>query len=138
MEEWPSFQMLLNLDGYAASSRLGLLLATNSLTLKQHSVYKEYYYRSVLPCVHYLPFWERDEEDMLDVIRAAAADPQWAEAVAANAQAFALLHLNDDAKFRYWEEAVRGYNTLIKPIVAAGSDEARRRRRRHPDARISL
>lgn len=39
---------LLNLDGHTAAYRLGHLLATNSLVLKQESAQVEYYYRSVV------------------------------------------------------------------------------------------
>lgn len=36
---------LLNLDGHTAAYRLGHLLATNSLVLKQESAQVEYYYK---------------------------------------------------------------------------------------------
>jgi hypothetical protein len=108
------YQSVLNLDGYAASSRLGLLLATNSVVLKQESVFVEHYYRSLRPCVHFLPIWREAEEDVLRAAAAVAADPDAAQAVAANAQAFALLHLNDDAKLHYWEEALRRYDALMR------------------------
>jgi len=108
------YQMLLNLDGYGASSRLGMLLATNSVVLKQASMYQEFYYRSLRPCVHYLPFWERNEGDVLELIQAVRREPEMAQAIAANAQAFAMLHLTDDAKFRYWEEALRRYAALAE------------------------
>jgi hypothetical protein len=42
-----SCRYLLNLDGHTAAYRLGHLLATNSLVLKQESPQVEYYYRSV-------------------------------------------------------------------------------------------
>lgn len=41
---------LLNLDGHTAAYRLGHLLATNSLVLKQESRQLEYYYRFALKC----------------------------------------------------------------------------------------
>ena len=64
---------LLNLDGFAASTRLGKLLAMNSLVLKQESRHLEHYYRSILPCVHYVPIWTRAEGDVYDAYDAAQA-----------------------------------------------------------------
>lgn len=40
---------LLNLDGHTAAYRLGHLLATNSLVLKQESNQVEHYYRQDKP-----------------------------------------------------------------------------------------
>lgn len=45
----PLSRYLLNLDGHTAAYRLGHLLATNSLVLKQESPMVEYYYRCVVP-----------------------------------------------------------------------------------------
>lgn len=45
MTDLPKFRYLLNLDGHSAAYRLGHLLATNSLVLKQESSAWEYYYR---------------------------------------------------------------------------------------------
>ena len=39
----------------------------NSLVLKQASPQLEWYYSAVKPCVHYLPFWQRNESDVLQV-----------------------------------------------------------------------
>ncbi len=114
-DDLPNWQFLLNLDGYGASTRLQLLLATNSLVLKQESVFVEHYYRSLRPCVHYLPFFQQRADDVIGTIAAARADAAAAQAVAANAQAFALVHLTDGAKWAYWEEALRGVAALMEP-----------------------
>lgn len=45
-----NYKWLLNLDGHVAAYRLSQLLATNSLVLKQHSPWLEYYYRCTLGC----------------------------------------------------------------------------------------
>jgi hypothetical protein len=37
-------------------TRFGKLLQTNSVVLKETSAWIEYYYRSVLPGVHFIPF----------------------------------------------------------------------------------
>ena len=122
------YQMLINLDGYAASWRFSWLLAANSLVLKQESAFLQYFYGSAKPCVHYLPFWREREEDVLDVVSAALRDQAAAQAVAANAQAFAAKYLHEEAKFRYWEETLRRYDALMRrpaaPTPAEGAGAA--------------
>ena len=44
------------------------LLATNSVVLKQHSYYWEYYYAALQPHAHYLPFWDESAHDILTVL----------------------------------------------------------------------
>ena len=44
------------------------LLATNSVVLKQHSYYWEYYYAALQPHAHYVPFWEQSAHDILSVL----------------------------------------------------------------------
>ena len=56
MEEHAKWKYLLNSDGQAASWRLAKLLATNSVVLKYESDEVEYYYRSLRPGRHYIPF----------------------------------------------------------------------------------
>ena len=56
---------LLNLDGHTAAYRLGHLLATNSLVLKQESTNMEHYYRSLRPFHHYVPILKHSEHDLM-------------------------------------------------------------------------
>ena len=58
---------LLNLDGFTASTRFAKLLAMNSLVMKQESGHLEHYYRSVQPCVHYVPIWTHAEDDVFEM-----------------------------------------------------------------------
>jgi len=112
--EHAKYQMLLNLDGFSASRRLGILLGMNSVVLKQASLFEEHYYRALRPCEHYLPFWKESEEDVLDLIRAIQKDPETAQKIAANAQAFAKAHLTDEARWQYWEAMLHRYAKLFR------------------------
>jgi hypothetical protein len=90
----PGCRYLANLDGISASSRLAVLLGMNSAVLKQASSQQEWYYRSLRPCVQYLPFWQAGTTDILDLVSALQGEPgneAVARAVAANGQAFAMV-----------------------------------------------
>lgn len=126
LAEHPQYQMLLALDGFTASRRLGLLLAMNSVVLKQESRFIEHYYRSLRPCVHYLPIYKDNETDVLQVAEKVLADPVTAQAVSANAQAFALMHLNEDARLRYWEALLWRYAALANRGSSGGAAAAKR------------
>eukprot|EP00798_Chlamydomonas_sp_ICE-L_P030640 gene30640-35655_t len=58
IESHARFSFLLSLDGITASNRLSKLMHTNSVVLKQHSPWIEWYYRSLAQGVHYIGFWE--------------------------------------------------------------------------------
>lgn len=120
--EHAQYQMVLNLDGYAASRRLGLLLAMNSVVLKQESRFREHYYASLRPCVHYLPIYKESETDVVDVATGVRADPATAQAISANAQAFALMHLTEEARLQYWEALLWRYAGLTGRRRGGGGD----------------
>lgn len=122
-EDHAKFQMLLNLDGYAASTRLAKLLPIDSVVLKQESVFEEYYYRVLQKCVHYVPFWTQHEEDILEVVTGVLADPETAKAISANAQAFALTHLGKGARLRYWEMVLQEYFKLFTTFPPPTEDD---------------
>ena len=107
------FQMVLNLDGFAASYRLGMLLGLNSVVLKQESVFEEYYYRALQRCVHYLSIWRRSEDDVLDVVEKVVQNGAVAQQIAANGQAFGLTFLSEDARLQYWESVLWKYAALF-------------------------
>ena len=113
IEDHAKYQMLLNLDGYGASTRLAKLLPINSVVLKQESVFEEYYYRVLQPCMHYLPIWLHSEADVLDVVLGVRAEPQMAQAISANAQAFALTHLSKGARLKYWDNVLQHYAAMF-------------------------
>ena len=66
--EHANSKYLVHLDGYTASSRFQLLLATNSVVLKQDSYFWAYFHSAFRPYVHYIPFWEASHLDILAVL----------------------------------------------------------------------
>ena len=98
IDDHPRYRFLIQLDGHTCSWRMQViltmatrpthtcdvtthyllltthcslwqfLLATNSVVLKQHSYYWEYYYAALQPHAHYLPFWDESAHDILTVL----------------------------------------------------------------------
>ncbi|EFJ41531.1 hypothetical protein VOLCADRAFT_98550 [Volvox carteri f. nagariensis] len=98
------YRYLLHMDGLAGSTRLGMLMATDSVILKSRSPYIEYYSRLQVPGVHYLEFW-KDPHDPLDVLRvlaearaAAASDPEGMRAAVQANQAIAARYIAMEPK----------------------------------------
>ncbi|KAL4424736.1 hypothetical protein ABPG77_000079 [Micractinium sp. CCAP 211/92] len=115
--EHAAFKYLLQLDGITASRRFGTLLSINSLVLKQESPWSEWYYPALQPCVHYLPFWQRSEEDVLDLLstlRSHPANELVAQRIAANANAFAAAWLDGHGQYRYWQLLIDRYAQLYR------------------------
>jgi hypothetical protein len=113
----PAHRYLLALDGFTASSRLGSLLPINSAVLKQQSQWLEWYYAALQPCVHYLPFWQQSEDDVLSLLRAlrgAPANEALARNLAANSYTFAAAVLGEAGVYRFWQRVIDRYVHLYR------------------------
>ncbi len=83
-------------------------------TNTQDSVFLEWFYRSLIPGVHFLPMSMAAPLDAVRACRQLAAEGG-AEAVAAAANAFAYRFLGAGARVLYWQEAMRRYGKLWAP-----------------------
>ena len=54
----------------AAGVSLGSLTRRNSQLSGPPATRVQYFYGSIKPCVHYIPFWEKSEEDVYEVLDA--------------------------------------------------------------------
>ncbi|KAG2500688.1 hypothetical protein HYH03_001454 [Edaphochlamys debaryana] len=114
LREAARFRYTLNLDGITASSRLAKLLSLNSVVLKQESPWIEWYYRSLSPYGHYVPFWQHSRDDVLHVIDALRAQPEdKLQAIANKGQKFAYHYLRPEARKLYWRQALTEYRKLF-------------------------
>lgn len=80
------------------------------------------YYAALQPCVHYLPFWQQSEDDVLGLLRAlrgAPANQALAQALAANSYTFAAAVLGDAGVYRYWQRVIDRYVELYRGPVDA-------------------
>ncbi|KAG2500690.1 hypothetical protein HYH03_001456 [Edaphochlamys debaryana] len=108
------FRYTLNLDGITASYRLAKLLSLNSVVLKQASPWIEWYYRSLVPNVHYVSFWEHSRDDVLYVIDSLRRQSDKSlQAMASRGQEFAYHYLRPEARKLYWRQALTEYRKLF-------------------------
>ena len=105
------WRYLLSTDGFTASCRFGKLLQVNSVVLKEDSDWIEFYYRSVKPHVHYVPF-TRDNaiRVLLDL---EASDDSKLKAISESAREFGFKNLDTFAKALYFSKAMEIYNSLF-------------------------
>ncbi|KAG2498457.1 hypothetical protein HYH03_003711 [Edaphochlamys debaryana] len=112
--ELARFRYTLALDGITASSRLAQLLALNSVVLKQASPWIEWYYRSLVPNVHYVSFWDHSREDLLFVMDSLREQKDLhLELIATQGQDFAYRFLRPEARKAYWKRALVEYKKLF-------------------------
>ncbi|KAG2423178.1 hypothetical protein HXX76_010946 [Chlamydomonas incerta] len=122
------YKWLLNLEGVVAAYRMGQLLSMNSLVLHQRSYFIEYFYRSLQPWVHYVPFWNAtgpDGEPVMDdvyhvlddVRRLDQEQPAALQRIIANAQGVAKL-LGRQMRLEYYKEAIEKYRALFPDMDA--------------------
>ncbi|KAG2491564.1 hypothetical protein HYH03_010132 [Edaphochlamys debaryana] len=108
------FRYTLALDGITASNRLAKLLGLNSVVLKQASPWIEWYYRSLLPNIHYVPFWEHSRDDVLYVIDTLREQPEKnLKAMVTRTQELAYRFLRPEARRAYWKRALVDYRKLF-------------------------
>ncbi|GIM13269.1 hypothetical protein Vretimale_16410 [Volvox reticuliferus] len=111
--EHARWKYLFATDGITASSRLGKLLGINSVVVKEDSLWIEYYYRSLVPNTHYVPF---NKDNVLEVLHKLRNNPDHCRRIAANAQRFSYTFLSQTSKNLYVRQAVRIYNSLVPDI----------------------
>ncbi|KXZ50187.1 hypothetical protein GPECTOR_17g824 [Gonium pectorale] len=109
------WRYIFHTDGITASSRLGKVLAINSVVLKEESHWIEYWYRSLIPNVHYVPF---NKENVLQVVSELQRDPQRCQRIADAAQHFMYRHFSQRAKAMYTRAALTSYNALFDDMAA--------------------
>eukprot|EP00198_Chlamydomonas_reinhardtii_P001116 XP_001690451.1 predicted protein [Chlamydomonas reinhardtii] len=119
------WKYLLSADGFTASCRLGKLMGTNSVVLKETTEWIEYYYRyaeracrvgprrchrSLQPGTHFVPF---TKDNVLQVLLELEKDPQRCQRVSAAAQQFAYTYLSQHGKAMYVRRALLKYNGMF-------------------------
>lgn len=86
------YKYQINIDGTVAAYRFPYLMAGAGLIFKQHSKYYEHFYKSLEKDVHYL-LVQNDLSDLVETIKWAEEHQRQAEAIAKNAQDFAVHNL---------------------------------------------
>lgn len=120
IEEHARSRYLIHLDGFTASSRLQLLLRTNSVVLRMDSYFWPHFASAFRPHVHYIPFWETSPTDVLSVLRN-LSQPKFAPALrrlGERASVHAHRVLSRRARSLYWLVLLGLYKRRLRGEVA--------------------
>ncbi|GIL80033.1 hypothetical protein Vretimale_12862 [Volvox reticuliferus] len=112
------YKFLINADGHVSSSRLGYIMQTNSVILKQRSPWIEYYYRSLVPGIHVLEYGPEDVLDLLTKYKDPKLDGELRRLANAS-QHFCAKYLTIDGKVRYTIRALQEYTQLYGDAMPA-------------------
>jgi len=100
------------LDGNVASfSNSGWRFYTGGAVLKHDSPYIQWYYRDMLPWVHYVPI-QKDLSDLLDILFYLKDHDDLAEQIGKNGLQFAREHIAREANLAYLQQLLWEYAAL--------------------------
>lgn len=95
-----SYKYIAAIDGNAAPSSLSWKLASNSIVLKCHSEYIEWYYPELIPFVHFVPY-SSNYSDFLERVRWVRYNDAQARQIAENAAEFVDEVLSNESIVAY-------------------------------------
>jgi len=95
-----------------AAYRLPYLLAGGSAVIKQDSTYYEYFYRQLVPWVHYIPL-KKDASDLLERVQWARDNDEEAKRIADNSARFVQQNLLPDHIYCYMVRLLLEYSGLM-------------------------
>ncbi|XP_063229957.1 protein O-glucosyltransferase 2-like [Bacillus rossius redtenbacheri] len=111
------YKYVINIDGTVAAYRLPYLLAGGSLVLKQESKYYEFFYKSLEPWKHYVPF-SQDLGDLVQRVSWAKQHDARAEAIAGEGRRFAQEHLLPQHVFCYHAVLLHEWSRRVESPVS--------------------
>jgi len=117
-EEQETFKYAIVADGNSApSSRMKSQLESGSLTMKQTSVFKEFFYSSLQPYVHFLPL-RTDFQDLAEKIVWASKNDDLAQEMVQNARKFSCKWFNSNSIHSYLLNVFKEYVKRFRGIKA--------------------
>jgi hypothetical protein len=121
---------LINVDGVGCANQFGTLLGSSSAVVKQNSPYLEFWYRDVIPGVHYIPVMN-NFSNLSAAVAEAEADGAAAQRMVLAANAYAQRYRTHGAKIAYLQALLKVYGARLHgecraPSNAIPYDEWRR------------
>ncbi|KAG2436014.1 hypothetical protein HYH02_011726 [Chlamydomonas schloesseri] len=116
MSKHARYKFLINADGHVSSSRLGYIMQTNSVVLRERSPWIEYYYRSLVHGVHVLQYDAGDVLQLLTQYNDPARDAEL-RTIANTSQHFVAKFLTPEGKVRYTVRALQEYAALFEGMT---------------------
>lgn len=118
VEEQERFKYAIVADGNSApSSRMKSQLESGSLTMKQKSGFKEFFYSSLQPFVHFLPL-RTDFQDLAEKIVWARKNDHLAQEMVKNARKFSCQWFNSNSIHSYLLSVFEEYVKRFRGIKA--------------------
>ncbi|PNH09843.1 KDEL motif-containing protein 2 [Tetrabaena socialis] len=118
MTKHAKWRYLVNADGHVSASRLGYIMQTNSVVLRQQSLWIEYYYRSLRHGEHVLEYNEKTILPMLKSYDDPTRDAELRR-IANTSQHFCARYLTPEGKARYAAYALHAYAELFSAALPA-------------------
>jgi len=107
------YKYLVSIDGNTFASNFWWGLLANCAVLKSNSDYVEWFYKGVVPYVHYVPF-EPDLSDFKEKVLWLKNHDREAEKIAAQGENFAREHLSNEALMVYFYRLLQAYAALYR------------------------
>jgi hypothetical protein len=127
-EQFPH-KFIISVDGNGATcSRVVIALKSNSALLKYHSPHHLYYFKGLVPWLHYVPIVENN--DIENIIKIERECPGAFASIAEEGRRFAETYINRQRVFQYVAELLTHYAVHVYPadpstIMRAGGTTLR-------------
>jgi hypothetical protein len=109
LKDHPRYKYLADLDGNCASSpRLAAILHANCVVFKEITISKEWWYKTLKPFVHFIPF-SSDLSDLLERLEWAKTHDEECRVISQNGQRLAAEVLNEEAIYEYFYRVLSAY-----------------------------
>ena len=125
LEEQMQFKYLLHLDGHGHSFQLEEKLGMNSVVVSEKLFFQTYFSKMLESGKHYLTFWEKNESEILEVLKFAKQNDKQMQDISKNGQAFAQQYLSEKTRISYYKELFRQYSKLLNYKVVVRPDSTK-------------
>ena len=125
LEEQMQFKYLLHLDGHGHSFQLEEKLGMNSVVVSEKLFFQTYFSKMLESGKHYLTFWEKNESEILEVLKFAKKNDKQMQDISKNGQAFAQQYLSEKTRISYYKELFRQYSKLLNYKVVVRPDSTK-------------
>lgn len=106
LKDHTKYKYLIDVQGNGYSGRTKVLMFSGRPLFIADRKWKEYWYKDLVPFVHYIPVKE-DLSDLIEKLNWAENNPDQAKTIAVNAQEFARQNLTRKAALDYYTKLIK-------------------------------
>lgn len=108
------YRYVLSVDGVGCADRLPALLSSNTIVFKSESELREFWYRDLVPYVHYIPV----KSDFSDLLLQVEVVSKWSlskqKSIISSANAYVQTHLSENSLDCYMITLLREYARIVQ------------------------